>query len=141
LTSILKSAKVVVVDDNHTTIELIKSVLAPTIFNVLGVDSSTDGLKAASKFNPDVIIIDSLSPKKNLLEICKDIRSRSNIPILVLSAVNKPGMLEQTLNAGADEYLIKPVPANILVAHLKTLARRFQEEKKARFRFIGNVSN
>lgn len=135
MTSNLKPTQVVVVDDNHTTIEQIKTVLEPKKFVVLGADSSIEGLNAAHQFDPDVIIIDSLSPKKNILDICQDIRSRSNVPILVLSAVNKPGTLERTLNAGADEYLIKPVPANILIAHLNTLARRFQEEKKARYRF------
>ncbi len=57
-------------------------------------------------------------------ETCKKIRKFSNIPIVVLSALNNPGMVASALDAGADHYLIKPVPSSILVAHIKNLARR-----------------
>jgi DNA-binding response OmpR family regulator len=137
LTSNNKPTKVVVIDDNHTTIELLKTVLEPQKFVLFGTNSSIVGLDAALKFDSDIFIIDTLSPKRDSLTICKEIRAKSDAPILVLSAGKKPGMLERTLNAGADEYLVKPVPANILIAHLKTLTRRFYEEKKAKYRYMG----
>ncbi len=138
MTSNNKPTKVVVIDDNHTTIELLKTVLEPNKYVILGANSSVVGLNAALEFDSDVFIIDTLSPERDSLMICEEIRAKSDAPILVLSAGKKPGVLERTLNAGADEYLVKPVPANILIAHLKTLTRRFQEEKKAKYRHLGD---
>jgi DNA-binding response OmpR family regulator len=140
LTTNNKPTRVVVIDDDHTTIELLKTILEPNKFTVIGADSSIGGIVSAHQFDPDVIIIDYLSPKNSGLNICREIRSRSNVPIVVLSAVNKTGVLERTLNAGADEYLIKPVPANILIAHLKTLSRRYQQERNAKYRKIGTAT-
>ena len=141
MTSNNNPIKVVVIGDDNTTIELLKTILEPKKFVVLGADSRLEGLTSSHQNEPDVIIIDYFTPQTSSLNICQEIRSRSNVPILVLSAVNKPGMLERNLNSGADEYLIKPVPSNILIAHLKTLARRFQEEKKARYRYMGTTTN
>jgi PleD family two-component response regulator len=53
------------------------------------------------------------------------------VPILVLSALNKPGAVAQALDEGADDYLIKPVPSGVLVAHLKNLIRRARVEREA----------
>jgi DNA-binding response OmpR family regulator len=60
--------------------------------------------------------------------VTKAIRGFSSVPILVLSAVSKPEMVAKALDEGADEYLIKPMPSSVLVAHLKRLARRARAE-------------
>jgi DNA-binding response OmpR family regulator len=136
LTSKNMPTKIVVIDDNNTTVEALKTVLEPHKFFLLGADSSIEELNAVLRHDPDVFIIDTTSDKRDSITICKEIREKSDVPIVVLSAVNKPGMLERALNAGADEYLVKPVPANILIAHLKTLVRRYQEEQMAKYRYL-----
>ena len=65
-----------------------------------------------------------MMPDMDGWETCKRIRSFSNTPIIVLSALNNPGMVASALDAGADDYLIKPVPGSLLIAHIKTLTRR-----------------
>jgi len=57
-------------------------------------------------------------------QVCRSVRAFSNVPILILSAINDPGMVASALDAGADDYLVKPVPSAILVAHLNKLIRR-----------------
>ena len=57
-------------------------------------------------------------------EICKEVRSFSQVPIIVLSALNDPSMVASVLDAGADDYLTKPTPSRILVAHINRLTRR-----------------
>jgi two-component system KDP operon response regulator KdpE len=57
-------------------------------------------------------------------EICKEVRSFSQVPIIVLSALNDPSMVASVLDAGADDYLTKPTPSRILVAHINRLVRR-----------------
>jgi len=65
-------------------------------------------------------------------QICRAIREFTRVPILVLTAMTKPGAVAQALNEGADDYLIKPVSAGVLVAHLNNLIRRAHGENGAR---------
>jgi two-component system KDP operon response regulator KdpE len=73
---------------------------------------------------PDVIILDLMMPDMDGYEVCAKIRDFSIVPILVLSALDMPGMVSKALDAGADDYLIKPVTSSILIAHLNNLVRR-----------------
>lgn len=81
-------------------------------------------IQALRDIEPDVIIINDVQPKRQNGNIYADIRDISKSPILVISVVDKPGIVEQVLNQGADEYLIKPVSPKMLIARLKALARR-----------------
>ena len=65
-----------------------------------------------------------LMPEMDGWEICKEVRSFSQVPIIVLSALNDPSMVASVLDAGADDYLTKPTPSRILVAHINRLTRR-----------------
>ena len=123
--------KVLIVDDDNDTTDLLKIILAPSDFDVVTANSGQEGIDLARKFKPDVMVVDLLMPGMDGLEVCKEIRKFSSIPILVLSAVGKPGITEQALNAGADDYLIKPMNKNVLVASLNKLARRAHAEQAA----------
>jgi DNA-binding response OmpR family regulator len=81
------------------------------------------------KADPDLFVIDDHNSGMDVVHICQNIRQYSMMPILVLAPNHKSGMVEQVLDAGADDYLIKPVSGNVLAAHLKTLARRARAEK------------
>jgi DNA-binding response OmpR family regulator len=70
------------------------------------------------------VILDLMMPEKDGWEICKEVRSFSEVPIIVLSALNDPSMVASVLDAGADDYLTKPTPSRILVAHINRLTRR-----------------
>jgi two-component system KDP operon response regulator KdpE len=69
-------------------------------------------------------VVDLMMPEIDGFSLCRKIREFSQVPILVLSAVNKPGITAQVLETGADDYLNKPMKSNLLVAHLNKLARR-----------------
>jgi DNA-binding response OmpR family regulator len=71
-------------------------------------------------------------------QVCKSIRVFSNTPILVLSAINDPRMVASVLDAGADDFLVKPVPSGVLVAHIRKMVRRIEvtqtDQKKIKLR-------
>lgn len=73
---------------------------------------------------PDVIILDLAMSDLNGWETCHVIHRVSSVPILILSVVYTPEFVARALDSGADDYLVKPVNINILVARIKTLARR-----------------
>ncbi len=116
--------KVLVIDDDVETIELIRIILEPKSFEVYTTHSAKNGLEMAKDINPEVIVVDLLMPEMDGLTICHEIRQFSQTPILVLSAVNRPGIISQALEVGADDYLNKPMKSSLLIAHLNKLARR-----------------
>jgi len=84
---------------------------------------------------PDIIILDLLMPELDGWQTCKRIREFTQTPILILSALDNPGLVANALDAGADDYLVKPVSSNMLNVHLKNLTRRNHAKKDA-FRSI-----
>ena len=120
---------VLVIDDDAAMTEMLKSILEPNSFDVITAHSIQEGINATRKLNPDVVILDLYL--KNGNQACQSIRKFSKVPILILSALNKPNAVAQALDEGADDYLIKPVPSGVLVAHIKNLIRRSQAEQVA----------
>ncbi|MEN6299513.1 MAG: response regulator [Anaerolineaceae bacterium] len=123
--------KVLVIDDDKTMSEMLKLVLEPLSFEVFEASTGPDGIEATKRLKPEVIILDLLMPDMDGWEVTKAIRAFSQVPILVLSAVSKPELVAKALDEGADDYLIKPMPNSVLVAHLKRLARRARAEESS----------
>lgn len=73
---------------------------------------------------PDLITLDLMMPDMSGWEVCKAIRQFSSAPILILSALDSPGLVATALDAGADDYMIKPVTSSSLMAHINRLVRR-----------------
>jgi DNA-binding response OmpR family regulator len=126
-----KTTKVLLIDDDRATTELLAMVLMRNRFDVDIANSGKEGIFKAREITPDVCIVDMLMQDIDGLAVCRAIRHFSTAPILVLSVINKPDMVANALDAGADEYLVKPVQTNILIAHLNTLARRGRAEREA----------
>ncbi len=116
--------KILVIDDDPAMTDLLKLLLAPAAAEVIAANSGPDGIRLANDSKPDVITLDLMMPDINGWQVCKAIRKVSSIPILILSALDSPGLVAAALDAGADDYLIKPVPSSVLLAHINKLVRR-----------------
>ena len=132
------AVKILVVDDDADMLELMKAVLDPLCYIVATADSAQNSIELVQSFQPDVIVVDLLM-KTGCLDILQQIRGLSKSPVLVLSAVNKPGIVAQALNNGADDYLLKPMKSSVLIAYLNKLARRGRAERDA-YRANGSFS-
>lgn len=120
--------KILVIDDDPAMTELLALILAPTQAEILTANSGRDGLTLTQQHLPDIVLLDLMMPEMDGWEVCKAIREFSNLPILILSALDNPGMVAAALDAGADDYLIKPVPSGVLIAHINNLLRRSRME-------------
>jgi len=116
--------KVLAIDDDPAMTELLILLLRTRGFEVYTANSGEDGIKKIRELSPDVLILDLMMSGVDGWEVCSKVRKFSTTPILILSALDAPGMVASALDAGADDYLIKPVPSNVLIAHLHNLARR-----------------
>ncbi len=116
--------KILAIDDDTAMTELLTILLKSHDFAITAANSGQEGIELMTEVRPDIILLDLMMPDMDGWETCKKIRAFSNTPIVVLSALNNPGMVASALDAGADDYLIKPVPSSLLVAHIKNLTRR-----------------
>ena len=116
--------KILVIDDDPGMTELLLLILQSSTATVYTANSGVEGISASKLYRPDVIILDLMMPEMDGWKVCQKIRETSQVPILILSALDNPGLVAKALDAGADDYLIKPVPSGVLIAHLNTLMRR-----------------
>ncbi len=121
--------KILVIDDDPAMTELLKVLLIPPTFNIVTANSGKEGIALNESVKPDVVILDLMMPELDGWEVCHTIRQTSRVPILILSALDNPGMVAHALDAGADDYLIKPVPSGVLIAHINNLVRRTRVEQ------------
>ncbi len=118
------TTKILVIDDDTAITELMSMLLRTHGFDVITTNSGADGIKLARENNPNVVLLDLMMPEVDGWQVAKSIRSFSNVPILILSAINDPRMVASVLDAGADDFLVKPVPSGVLVAHIRKMVRR-----------------
>jgi len=115
---------VLTIDDDTAITELFTILLRTYGFEVLTGNSGKEGVQLVREKSPRLVLLDLMMPGMNGWEVCKAIRSFSDVPIIILSALDDPRMVASALDAGADDYLVKPVPSSVLVAHINKLIRR-----------------
>ncbi|MDP4133472.1 MAG: response regulator transcription factor [Bacillota bacterium] len=117
-------SKILIVDDDHNICELIRLNLSKE-----GYDSAIayDGEAAINKFRtemPDLVVLDLMLPKIDGMQVCREIRKTSNVPIIMLTAKGEIFDKVLGLELGADDYMVKPFEAKELLARIKAVLRR-----------------
>lgn len=118
--------KILIVDDDNNIAELISLYLTKECFECKIVNDGETALKAFPRFRPDLILLDLMLPGMDGYEVCREIRHKSKVPIIMLSAKGEVFDKVLGLELGADDYIIKPFDSKELVARVKAVLRRFQ---------------
>ena len=118
--------KILIVDDDNNIAELISLYLTKECFECKIVNDGEAALKAFPRFRPDLILLDLMLPGMDGYEVCREIRHKSKVPIIMLSAKGEVFDKVLGLELGADDYIIKPFDSKELVARVKAVLRRFQ---------------
>jgi DNA-binding response OmpR family regulator len=118
------AVEVLLIDDDPDLAMMLRTLLRGQDFQIRAVFTGEEGIEECKASPPDVIILDLLMPGMDGWDVCEKIREFSDVPILILSALGSPGSVARALDAGADDYLIKPVHASLLASRLRTLVRR-----------------
>ncbi|MFZ5877804.1 MAG: response regulator transcription factor [Chloroflexota bacterium] len=116
--------KLLVIDDDAAVTELLALLLKSHGYEVLAVNSGAEGVNILHERKIDLVILDLMMPDMDGWDVCRAVRNFSNVPIIVLSALNEPTMIASILDTGADDYLVKPTPSTVLIAHIRQLVRR-----------------
>lgn len=115
---------VLLIDDDPDLAIMLRTLLRGQDIQIRAIFNGEEGIEACRDEQPDVIILDLLMPSMDGWEVCEKIREFCDVPILILSAIGSPGSVARALDAGADDYLIKPVHASLLASRLRALMRR-----------------
>ena len=117
---------IVVIDDEESVREVVRAYLEKDGFRVFTAADGREGLALAEKHQPDLIVLDLMLPDVSGEEICEEIRGRSDVPIVMLTAKASEDERIAGLVAGADDYLVKPFSPRELVARVRAVLRRTQ---------------
>ncbi len=116
--------RILVCDDELQILRALRVVLREAGFDVVSAQTAQDALDLASVHPPDAAILDLVLPDGSGIDVCREIRTWSSMPILVLSAVGEEDEKVRALEAGADDYVVKPFSPRELVARLQAALRR-----------------
>jgi DNA-binding response OmpR family regulator len=119
---------ILVVDDDHKTVDLIRLYLEKDEYQVLVAYDGRQALETVRRFHPDLMILDLMLPKIDGLDICRILRAENDIPIIMLTAKTTEQDKLIGLDMGADDYITKPFSPRELMARLRAVLRRSAEE-------------
>lgn len=132
----MAKVKVLVIEDDEDIQELLKYNLVKEGYQVLRALSGEEGLKAARKQAPGLILLDLMLPGLDGLEVCKQLKKdpkTENVPVVMLTAKGEESDVVTGLELGAEDYITKPFSPKVLIARLRAVLRRKQvEHGKAR---------
>ena len=121
---------ILVVEDESSIASFVALYLKNAGYNVRAVGNGTDALSQAETLNPALIVLDLMLPDVDGIEVCRRIRQRSDVPILMLTARDEDVDKIIGLEVGADDYLTKPFNPRELVARVKSILRRAAPERR-----------
>ena len=118
--------KILIVDDDANIAELISLYLTKECFDTMIVEDGESALRAVDTFAPNLILLDLMLPGIDGYQVCREVRSNSSVPIIMLSAKGEIFDKVLGLELGADDYMEKPFDSKELVARVKAVLRRYK---------------
>lgn len=121
---------ILLVEDDIRITEPLERALKLQQFSVLVAHNGRDGLEIALSQAPDVVVLDVMMPELSGWDVCKQLRQKSTVPILMLTALDEEVDRILGLELGADDYLTKPFSSRELIARIRAMLRRVQLDRK-----------
>lgn len=120
----MSMGKILIIDDDEKLTEVVGKYLQINGWDILTADNPKDGIKCIREQNPRLVLLDVMLPDQDGFETCREIRTFSSVPIIMLTARGEVTDRIVGLEVGADDYLSKPFEARELVARINTVLRR-----------------
>ena len=120
---------ILIVDDDNNIAELISLYLTKACYDAKIVNDGEQALIAFEHYKPNMLLLDLMLPGIDGYQVCREIRAKSDVPIIMLSAKGEVFDKVLGLELGADDYILKPFDSKELVARVKAVLRRFQPAK------------
>lgn len=131
--------RVLVVDDDASLAEMLTIVLRQEGFDARSVTRGDQAMEQFRDYRPDVVLLDIMLPGKDGIDVCKEIRAESGVPIVMLTAKGDTVDVVVGLESGADDYVVKPFKPKELIARIRARVRRLDANTQESLT-IGDVS-
>ncbi|AET66139.1 response regulator with CheY-like receiver domain and winged-helix DNA-binding domain [Desulfosporosinus orientis DSM 765] len=131
---------ILIADDNDDILEILHRYVAKEGFSPILARSGEEALQKFFAFSPILLLLDVMMPKKDGFEVCKEIRRKSNVPIILVTAKGDDGDRIMGLDIGADDYIVKPFSPGEVMARIRAVLRRLdisEEQRKDLVRYPG----
>ncbi len=119
-----QKAKILLVDDEPQITRVLRKALSTQGYSLRIAANGVEGMEAVHAWKPDLVVTDVSMPEMSGIELCREIRAVSEVPIIVLSVRNQEAMKIEALDAGADDYVTKPFSIQELQARVRAQLRR-----------------
>jgi DNA-binding response OmpR family regulator len=124
-------SRILVVDDEPAVTDLVAYNLRKANYDVLVAADGREALRVARASRPDLILLDLMLPEVDGLEVCRELRKTSNVPIIMVTARGEEIDRVVVLELGADDYVCKPFGVRELLSRIKAVLRRAQADDKS----------
>ena len=121
------TARVLVVDDMLANVRLLEAKLTAEYFEVSTATNGVEALEAMANQRPDIVLLDIMMPGIDGLEVCRRIKANpatQHVPVILVTALDQPEDRVRGLEAGADDYLVKPFEPKELLLRINAILRR-----------------
>ncbi len=123
----MSETTILIIEDDEDILTILKDQFVLDGFSVYGVTTAEAGIKAVEKKRPDLVILDLNLPDIDGFKVCKQLRERSDVPIIILTARDAISDKLRGFESGADDYVVKPFEYLELLARVKACLRRSQK--------------
>lgn len=117
-------AKILVVDDNEKNVELLEAILQAAGFDVLKAYNGKQAIEMVGKERPDLLLLDIMMPELDGSQVCEMLKKdplNANLPVIMVTAKDKESDIVQSLERGADEYIVKPINKKDLLGKIEDM--------------------
>jgi two-component system KDP operon response regulator KdpE len=120
----LPGSRILLIDDDPDILELLEMIFSDAGAQLATALTSAEGLRQFYAFRPDLVLLDLMMPDMSGWEVCTRLRELSDVPIIMLTALNEPDNIARALQCGADDYVTKPYHKPVLLARVRAALRR-----------------
>ena len=128
----MANSKIMVVDDDSNICELLRLYLEKEGYDTILAENGTQALEKFDREKPDLILLDIMMPQLDGWQVCREIRKKSQCPIIMLTAKGEVFDKVLGLELGADDYVVKPFEAKEVVARIKAVLRRQRHTERSK---------
>lgn len=117
-------AYILIADDNQDITDILSTYVTKEGFEPLVAVNGIEAIKMFSKYNPVLVLLDVMMPEKDGYQVCREIREKSDVPIILITARGEDFERIMGLDIGADDYIVKPFSPSEVMARVRAILRR-----------------
>src|SRR5690554_5572110 len=121
---------ILIADDNQDITDILSTYSRMEGFEPVVAGDGEEAIKLFNQYEPEVVLLDVMMPKENGYEVCRKIRSKSNVPVILITARGEDFDKIMGLDIGADDYIVKPFSPREVMARVRAVLRRMSKSDK-----------